>query len=620
MAKAKELVTLNIGSQRIAMALFEISKSGRLTLKKYDATSILADPAAEMARLPQIRVAISELIDRLGISKATRIRYAISGQAVFTRFIKLPPIEDDNIQQLVAFEAQQHVPFPIEEVIWDWQLLDTSSTDKEVALVAIKGDSLNDLNDIVGDAGLRTIDVDASPMSLYNALCFSYPELEGTTLLIDIGAKTCNLIYLEGKKMFTRSVAVGGASITSAICKEYGISFAEAEAQKCNNGLVALNTAHTSQLSEDSAALATVIRNSLSKLPAEIARTTNYFRSQHGGKAPQRVLLSGGGANLPYIDKFFEEKLRLPVELFNPLKAISAGTEIDVEKAKAEAHMMGELIGLALRDEGQTHLMIDLVPEQVRRERETTRRKPWLIAASLALIAGWAFWSSSNMSRKGLSEVALKDVTGRVDELNSYATPLKNLDKKEAELDLIAEQLIREQAARTEWIEILDDLALHFKSDVVWLVDFDAVVGYAAEETSPNAQEDASLDYDPSAVLQSVINSDFANIENGKSALAQINIDALSANQGQGGARGANKPATPEITAIRVVGFWRNKDGHKEVDVLIDRLRNGSKYFEVLPTQQTILLKPTDLGQAYAARFEIILPLKKPIALPARSG
>ena len=268
MADSKSIVALNIGSQRIAMGVFAVSKSGRLTLQKYDAASILADPAAEMARLPQIRVAISELIDRLGISKSSKLHYSISGQSVFTRFIKLPPIEDDNIQQLVAFEAQQHAPFPIEEVIWDWQLLDSNSTDKEVALVAIKGDSLNDLNDIVADTGLRTVDVDASPMALYNALLHSYPELESTTLLIDIGAKTCNLIYLEGKRMFTRSVAVGGASITTAITKQYGISFSEAEAQKCNNGLVALNTAHTSQLSEDSAALATVIRNALSKLPA----------------------------------------------------------------------------------------------------------------------------------------------------------------------------------------------------------------------------------------------------------------------------------------------------------------------------------------------------------------
>ena len=97
MAEAQATVALNIGSQRISMGVFEPSKSGGLILKKYESTSILADPAAEMARLPQIRVAIAELAEKLKIGK-TKLRYAISGQSVFTRFIKLPPIEDDNIQ------------------------------------------------------------------------------------------------------------------------------------------------------------------------------------------------------------------------------------------------------------------------------------------------------------------------------------------------------------------------------------------------------------------------------------------------------------------------------------------------------------------------------------------
>jgi type IV pilus assembly protein PilM len=610
MAAANTIVTLNIGSQRIAMGVFEVSKSGRLTLLKYDSTSILADPAAEMARLPQIRVAISELIDRLGISKSTKLRYSISGQSVFTRFIKLPPIEDDNIEQLVAFEAQQHVPFPIEEVIWDWQLLDSNSSEKEVALVAIKGDSLNDLNDIVADTGLKTIDVDASPMSLYNALLYNYPELEGTTLLIDIGAKTCNLIYLEGKRMFTRSVAVGGASITSAIAKEYGINFSEAEAQKCNNGLVALNTVHTSELSEDAAALAMVIRNALSKLPAEIARTTNYFRSQHGGRAPQKVFLSGGGANLPYIDKFFEDKLKLPVERFNPLKELSVGSEVNIDQLNNEAHMLGELVGLALRAEGQTPLTIDLVPEQVFRERETKRRKPWLVTASMLLIAGWALWSWTNMGRRGLSEEGLNNIKDEVAKRELYAKPLDKLAKKEAELDLVASQLIGEQASRTEWIDLLDDLALYFKSDIVWLVDFDPVVGFVRSEVSLDSPGEETAN-----VLQSVISSDYATLKTGESAMAQINMDALSVNQKPKQPKAGSMPRSPEITAIRLKGFWREKDGHKEVDALIDRLRNGSKYFNVMPTQQTIIEKPTDLGDAYAARFEIILPLKEPISM-----
>jgi len=610
MANAKATVALNIGSQRISMAVFEASKSGALTLEKYDYTQILADPIAEMSRLPQIRVAISELADKLKIGKSAKLRYAISGQSVFTRFIKLPPIEDDNIQQLVAFEAQQHVPFPIEEVIWDWQLLDSGSDGKEVALVAIKGDALNDMNDLVVDAGLGTVEVDAAPMALYNALKYIYPELDETALLVDIRAKTCNLIYLEGNRMFTRSVAVGGASITIAIAKEYGINFSEAEAQKCTNGVVALNTTHTSEMDDVTAALATVIRNALSKLPAEIARTTNYFRSQHGGKAPKRILLAGGGANLPHIADFFQDKLQLPVEFFNPLRRISMGKEIDAERITSEAHMMGELVGLALRGVDQTVLKIDLVPDLVLRERKIARRKPWLIGSSAVLLTGMAFWAWSNLSRKTEAEVAVEGIGDKVNQLTRYAKPLDALAKREVELDAVASQLVREQESRAVWVNIWDDLALHFASDTVWLADFDPVVGFALEESTDGS----------SSMAQSVIVSTIEKTEYGESAIAKMNINEPTAAAPQRGKAAAASKETM-INAITVKGFWRGKGGHKEVTKLIDRLRSGSKYFEVMPTEKTIISLPTKLKEgAYAESFKIVLPLKKAIPAPSKAS
>lgn len=611
MADAQATVALNIGSQRISMGVFEPSKNGGLILKKYDSSSILADPAAEMARLPQIRVALSELAEKLKIGKSTKLRYAISGQSVFTRFIKLPPIEDDNIDQLVAFEAQQHVPFPIDEVIWDWQLLESDAGEKEVALVAIKGDALNDMNDIVMESGLGTAEVDASPMALYNALKYNYPELEETTLLIDIGAKTCNLIYLEGNRMFTRSVAVGGASITTAIAKEYGVSFSEAESQKCSNGMVALHTAHTSQLNEATAALATVIRNALGKLPAEIARTTNYFRSQHGGKAPKQVLLAGGGANLPHIADFFQEKLRLPVEFFNPLKRVSVGKGVDVDQVAAEAHLLGELVGLGLRGVNKAPLEIDLVPDVVSRERDVERRKPYLLAASAVLLVGLAAWAWSNMSSKNEAADKVKELQAKKDGLSTFAKPLRDLAKREATLDKLSKQLVNAQRARVLWVDIIDDISHHFVSDTVWLVDFDPVVGYAPSDEAEGK----------AALLQSVVTSDFNNAEYGKTGLSDIKVPAPvdTSRRSRSRGRAAPQPPKPMINAIRVKGFWRGSNGFRDVRKLVDRLRTGSEFFDVPATEKAVLLLSTNLEEGnYAAPFELILPLKEPIPAPVK--
>jgi len=600
MAEAQATVALNIGSQRISMGVFEPSKNGGLILKKYDSSSILADPAAEMARLPQIRVAISELADKLKVGKS-KLRYAISGQSVFTRFIKLPPIEDDNIEQLVAFEAQQHVPFPIDEVIWDWQLLESSSGEKEVALVAIKGDALNDMNDIVLDAGLGTAEVDASPMALYNALRYNYPELEETTLLIDIGAKTCNLIYLEGNRMFTRSVAVGGASITTAIAKEYGVSFSEAESQKCSNGMVALNSAHTAELDEPTAALATVIRNALGKLPAEIARTTNYFRSQHGGSAPKRVMLAGGGSNLPHVADFFQEKLRLPVEFFNPLKRVSVGKGVDVDKVATEAHLLGELVGLGLRGIGKASLEIDLVPDVVSRERDTERRKPILIGASAILLLGLAAWAGFNVWKNGRMGDEEQDLQTKVQGLQNFATPLKKLTQQENGLNALSGQLVSAQGARVLWVDIWDDLAHHFTSDTVWLVDLDPVVGY-----KPGAESGADG-------AQSVIVSDFIQTAYGASSLTKLKVPAAAPR----GAKPGPAAGKPMVNAIRIKGFWRGKGGYNEVYKLLDRLRADSKFFNVQATEKLGLTLPTNLAEgSYAAPFEVTLVLKSPVPSP----
>ncbi|MFP6857168.1 MAG: type IV pilus assembly protein PilM, partial [Roseibacillus sp.] len=334
------------------MAVFDPAKDGGLILKSYGSTSILADPAQEMVRLSQITLAVKELATGLKTLKE-KVRYSMSGQSVFTRFVKLPPLNEDNIDELVKFEAQQHVPFPIDEVVWDWQLLDSSGPEKEVALVAIKGEALTEINETVSEAGLGTKEVDAAPMALYNAFRYNYPDVQESVLLMDIGAKATNLVYIEGNRLFTRSIAVGAASITTAIAKEYNVSFAEAETQKVTNGVVSLGGSHTDQLDEASAQLATVIRNALNRLPAEVARTNNYYRSQHEGNAPTKIYLAGGGANLPYLPEFLEEKLRIPIELFNPLKKVSVSKAIDVEQLGMEAHMIGELVGLALRGIGE---------------------------------------------------------------------------------------------------------------------------------------------------------------------------------------------------------------------------------------------------------------------------
>ena len=594
------------------MGVFQPSKNGGLILKGYDSVSVLADPSTEASRPVAVSKAVAHLATQLKVGKSSKLSFAISGKSVFTRFIKLPPIESDNMDQLVAFEAQQHIPFSLDEVVWDWTELESLPGEKEVAIVAIRRDALNDVSEVVTSAGLSTDEVDASPMSLYSALRYNYPNLAEPTLLIDIGAKTCNLVYTDGPRMFTRSLNIGGAMVTSAIMKEYNVSFAEAENQKCANGLVILNSAQTAELDTSIAALATVIRASLGKLPSDISRTTNYFRSQHSISAPKRILLAGGGANLTYIADFLQEKLGLPVEFFNPIQAVSIAKGAQAEKIGQEAHMIGELVGLALRGVNKAALNIDLVSDVVSQERDIKRRKPFLIAAAAVLITGLAIWAGSNVMRVSGVEAQTAELESQLEELEPFAKPLDKIRKEEKALDELAIKLGKIQDARVLWVDIWGDLSQRFASDVVWLVDFDPIVGFDPEVVIDTNKED----------LQSVISEDFKTADYGSTSMAQTS--AKSKEPKKGLRRGRSKPeaqAVAVVNALKIKGFWRGEDGHKEVTQLINSLRSNSEFFDVLPSEKIIISLPTQLEKgAYSAPFELVLPLRKEIPVIQRKS
>ncbi len=612
MADTQTSVAINLGSQRISLAVFETSKKGGFTLKGYETDTIIADPAFEASREAQIRVALDDMIGKLNISNS-KVRYAIASQSVFTRFVKLPPLQDDNIEQIVTFEAQQHVPFPINEVVWDYEMIE-SGEDKEVVIVAIKEDALDEINDTVTEAGFCTLEVDVAPMALYNAFRYAYGTPDEPTLIIDIGAKTSNLLYVEGKSFFTRSVAIGGASISAAIAKEYNITFPEAEHQKMTNGLVALGGGHTESMDESLAALAIVIRNALSRLPAEIARTTNYYRSQHSGNPPRKVLLAGGGANLPYTLEFFQEKLGIPVDFFNPLGQIVLGKGVNLETISREAHTMGELIGLGLRGVGKSTINIDLVPSAVGIARKEAKRKPFLLAAAALLVCGVSAWAAFQYVVAGKAEqknLTISDTLASLAPVEAQITQLLNTEQK---LGLVSESYRKVEADHAFWFDLVGELNNAFASDSVWLTEVTSLYNYNPIPPQTSEKSDS--------MIKPVVKTDISS--------SQATSSSISDPPGPAARAKPNQPVVvPVANAILIKGFWRkNPLTQNIVSDRLKRLRENSVLFsfsakapngkETPLSDEQIILKlssGSDKEGDLAYPFEIILPLALPIAV-----
>src|SRR6478609_7684060 len=178
MAAKDRILALDLGTQTVGIAEFRTGQNGGLVLTNYRNSELLADPAADATRQAQAKIAIGELVQNLGY-KGAKVNYAVASQAVFTRFVKLPSVAEDQVDQIVTFEAQQNVPYPINEVVWDYQLVGGGdSSQVEVVIVAIKSDLLDEVNDAVESSGLQTSAVDVSPMAIYNAFRYNYSDLD----------------------------------------------------------------------------------------------------------------------------------------------------------------------------------------------------------------------------------------------------------------------------------------------------------------------------------------------------------------------------------------------------------------------------------------------------------
>src|SRR5260221_10801625 len=194
MLNIKSFLTVDFGAGSLKLAEFETNDAGGLSLKSFAIKPLGLEGSADATREAVILKALQETIVEKGI-KSKNVNVCAPGFHVFSKFVKLPPVDATKVTQIIQYEAQQNVPFPLAEVVWDYQILGSTPTGElEVLLVAIKSDIVEGLFRVAESAGLRLQLADVSPAALCNAFRYNYGDLEDCTMLLDIGAKTSNLL------------------------------------------------------------------------------------------------------------------------------------------------------------------------------------------------------------------------------------------------------------------------------------------------------------------------------------------------------------------------------------------------------------------------------------------
>ncbi len=579
MAAKDRILSLDLGTQTVSIAEFRTGQNGGLVLNNYRSAELLADPAADATRQAQSRIAVGEMVQSLGY-KGAKVNYAIASQAVFTRFVKLPAVGEDQVDQIVGFEAQQNVPYPINEVVWDYQLVDSGdSSQVEVVIVAIKSDLLDEINDGIENSGVKTTTVDVAPMAIYNAVRYNYSDLSGCSLIIDIGARTTNLIFVEPRKIFSRSIPTGGNTITAAIAKDFQEPFGAAEERKKRDGFFSLGGAYAEPDDPEVARVSKMIRNTMTRLHAEISRSISFYRSQQGGSQPVRVFLAGGSATLPYMREFFHEKFQLPVEFFNPLRNVAVGGNLNIEEIGRQAHTMGELVGLALRGTSSCPMELNLRPASVVRRHVLAERRPAIIMAGICLLltiaAFWLYYDRAAL----VTNDALASLEPKVSELKGYESRMNSIRSDIKKQEETAAPLLESVTEREYWAKIINDINSRLPQNYVWVTSFQPEVVTAA------ADPKAAPGKKPTP----------AKAPAGKGAGA--------------------KPETTTVLNIRGL-YLDNEAGAAVVDQFINRL-NESPYYTVEEDPKT-RVRETPNPELWAYAYAFRLNLKNPISLPSK--
>src|SRR6516225_8080691 len=387
MLNTKSFLAVDFGAGSLKLAEFEINEAGGLRLRQYGIKSLGAEGAQETTREATILKALQELLAEKAVKSKT-VNVCAPGFHVFSKFVKLPPVDAGKVTQIIQYEAQQNVPFPLEEVVWDYQILgSTAGGELEVLLVAIKADIVEGLFRITETAGLHLQLCDVSPAALCNAFRYNYGDLEDCTMLLDIGAKTSNLLFFEKGKVFSRSINLGANSITQDFANESKLKFDAAEKLKIDEGFVSLGGAYEEPENPNQAAISKIARQFMTRLHIQVNQTMQFYRGQQGGSAPMRLFLSGGASIMPYTAQFFAEKLNVPVEYFNPFRNVQIDPAVNLEELSPVAHSLGEVVGLGLRNLANCPVEMNLMPDSTLRWRTFNEKKPYFTMTVFSLVA-----------------------------------------------------------------------------------------------------------------------------------------------------------------------------------------------------------------------------------------
>lgn len=393
----------NCGASHVSAACFS-NNGNQLVLTDYKIVNLNYDLSSDQEWLSSVIDAVREITESAShfSGEATLI---LPGHLLLTKPIKVPLVDLSRQNQIIAFEAQKSIPYPLSEVEWGKQVISDDGVESEVLIAAIKSDVATSFCHQIMALGITPKWVSASPILDYNTFRYAYPEVSGETLVVNVGARSSTLIFANNSGFFLRNMPLGGNTLTQNIADALKIDISKAESKKIH-----FFSDELAESSEEYQVIDKLSKSFMTRMSQEITRSIVTYRQQKRGSTPELILLTGKGALHPGLSQFLSEKQKVNVDYFNCLGGVSIDPSINTDNLALEMYQLSQVVGEAARPLITNSVSIDLTPSEISEGMDFKAKKPFLYLAAACLALAFIPPVVKNFQNKSLLEKQISEV------------------------------------------------------------------------------------------------------------------------------------------------------------------------------------------------------------------
>jgi len=342
---------------------------------------------------------------------------SIPSRGVLVRALNVPKVPIKKLRDILKYEVQQQIPFPLEVVNWKYQIFEETEQNYNVLLAAIKKEIMSEYIGKIISLGIDPYFIDSDNLALINIFLFlKNVGRERCLGFVEVGANSSNLIIVHKEKFLVRSLTVSGNTITSTISETENIPFSEAEKEKKEKGMEIKSVVST-----------------LDSFHTELQNSIDYWRFTLKGLEPEELYICGGTSMLKGFREYLEEKTRLPVHFFKPLEDIEIAPEYSYLKEKDAE--LATVIGIGLRKILPVFININFLPEEIEKLKEFRANRPYIylsvLMAGLISITPILFYNQDKVMLEGI----LKEINVSLSQYEKYKPDVDKLEKEINELN-----------------------------------------------------------------------------------------------------------------------------------------------------------------------------------------